>query len=107
MRMNGLKKMRARDVSCIRASLIVSVPPTRERETCERMANDGPGEWYASLPPVSKFWFASCALSTIGFHLNFVDPRSMALSWTRVRAGGTGRFAGPRDDKYRNFVPRV
>ena len=49
------------------------------------MANDGPGEWYASLPPVSKFWFASCALSTIGFHLNFVDPRSMALSWTRVR----------------------
>ena len=25
------------------------------------------------------------ALSTIGFHLNFVDPRSMALSWTRVR----------------------
>ena len=85
MRMHGLKKMRARDVSCARASLIVSGPPTRERETCERMANDGPGEWYASLPPVSKFWFASCALSTIGFHLNFVDPRSMALSWTRVR----------------------
>ena len=39
------------------------------------MANAGPGEWYASLPPVSKFWFASCALSTIG------PPDS----WTRDR----------------------
>jgi Derlin-2/3 len=48
------------------------------------MMSDSPAEWYASLPAVSKFWFTSCAFTTIGFHAKFVSPASLYLSWPLV-----------------------
>lgn len=47
--------------------------------------SDSPGEWYAKLPPVSKFWLTSCALTTAAWHAGVTDPRMFALSWKLVR----------------------
>ena len=56
------------------------------------MSADSPQAWYAALPPISKFWFTSCALSTLGFHAKFVDPRAMMLSWRMISFAKGGKF---------------
>ena len=56
------------------------------------MSADSPQAWYAALPPISKFWFTSCALSTLGFHAKFVDPRAMMLSWRMISLAKGGKF---------------
>ena len=38
-----------------------------------------PQEWYAALPPVTKFWFTAAVLSTIGGRLNMFDVSLLAL----------------------------
>lgn len=48
--------------------------------------SDSPGEWYANLPPITKFWFTACGLTTLGYHASLVNPRSLMLSWSIVRA---------------------
>ena len=47
--------------------------------------SDSPGAWYASLPPISKFWFTACGGCTVGYHCSLIDPRALMLSWTIVR----------------------
>jgi Derlin-2/3 len=46
---------------------------------------DSPAEWYASLPPISKFWFTSCVASTLGVQFGFLQVQSMMMYWPLVR----------------------
>lgn len=43
-----------------------------------------PGEWYQSLPPVSKFWGTACVLTTIAVQMSLVDVRVLYLDWPFV-----------------------
>ncbi|XP_031495394.1 derlin-1 [Nymphaea colorata] len=43
-----------------------------------------PGEYYASLPPVSKAYGTICVLTTALFHLGLVNPYYIALIYSEV-----------------------
>jgi hypothetical protein len=41
-----------------------------------------PGDWYATLPPVSKFWGTACVLTTVGVQCGLLDVGSLYLAGT-------------------------
>lgn len=42
-------------------------------------AGGGVGDWYQSLPPVTRFMATTCFLTTLGVYAGFVAPRTLAL----------------------------
>ncbi|CAI8619723.1 unnamed protein product [Vicia faba] len=43
-----------------------------------------PGEYYKSLPPISKAYVTACFVATAAFHLGLYDPLLIALSFDEV-----------------------
>jgi hypothetical protein len=43
-----------------------------------------PGEWYSSLPPITKLWGTSVFLCTCAVQLGLTSPVALALFWPRV-----------------------
>jgi hypothetical protein len=98
------------------------------------MATPSPEAWFYGLPPVSRYWFTSAVLLTVGTGLGMVNPSYLIFdlplltSRFQVRAGGgagggvwaleacggrAGGRGGPgahaqrvEDDKRRPAVPR-
>jgi len=43
-----------------------------------------PGEWYSSLPPITKLLGTSCVLTTIGMEIGLVDPQLLIINWNLI-----------------------
>jgi hypothetical protein len=43
-----------------------------------------PGEWYSSLPPITKLWGTSVFLCTLAVQLGLTRPTALALFWSEV-----------------------
>jgi Derlin-2/3 len=43
-----------------------------------------PGEWFASLPPLTRLYGASCFAATLATQLGLVSPYALVLFWKPV-----------------------
>jgi Derlin-2/3 len=43
-----------------------------------------PGDWYASLPPISKLFGTSCVMTTVLVTLGLLNPRLLVLNYELV-----------------------
>ena len=43
-----------------------------------------PSEWWASLPPLTRLYGASCFGATLATQLGMVSPASLALFWSQT-----------------------
>jgi hypothetical protein len=42
-------------------------------------AGQGVGNWYQSLPPITRFLATACFLTSLGTYVGLVNPRYLAL----------------------------
>ncbi|KAK4534206.1 hypothetical protein CDCA_CDCA01G0231 [Cyanidium caldarium] len=43
--------------------------------------------WFASIPPVTRYWLVSCTLVTLGCGIGLIDPRLVILDWRQILHG--------------------
>mmetsp|Transcript_10475 Transcript_10475/g.19699 ORF Transcript_10475/g.19699 Transcript_10475/m.19699 type:complete len:242 (-) Transcript_10475:110-835(-) len=48
------------------------------------MASGGPGEWYNSLPVITRFFATACVATTIAMEFRMIDPFYLVLDWGMV-----------------------
>jgi Der1-like family len=46
---------------------------------------NGPAEWFQSLPIVTKYWFGATMVLTLSANFGVIDTRNLIWSWTMIR----------------------
>lgn len=47
-------------------------------------AGTGPANWYASLPPITKYYATACFIVSAASSFELLDPRLLALDWRLI-----------------------